>query len=106
MKKLLLLIVAVVAVSVICYGAAVAIDNHYQNHQKQKQAQSVVYVPKTYSDQQIQNVKTAAAGEYQSLVAQYNNQTAECQKGTGAYALLTPAQKAKVPAPTCLPAQQ
>lgn len=104
MKKLMLLVAVVALLAIATVGGKVASDR-YHEHQKQKQAQAVPTVTKSFADRQVQNVKTAAAGEYQSLVAQYNNQTTECQKGLAAYALLTPAQKAKLTAPVCLAAQ-
>lgn len=101
MKKLLLSTVGLIALVVVVSAGVSVASNRYHDHQKQKQAQAVVYVPKSYADQQVTNVKTAAAGEYQSLVVQYNGQVAECQKGLVAYGKLTPAQKAQTAAPSC-----
>lgn len=101
MKKLLLLIVAVVAALAVCYGGAVAIDNHYKSELKQKQAQAVPTISVKQSNANVEAVKVSAVGEYKALVVQYNGQVAECQKGLVAYAKLTPALKAQTPVPTC-----
>lgn len=100
MKKLVLLVVALAAFIGICYGAAVAIDNHYKTSQKQKEA-LVPTITVKQSDAKVEAVKTAAAGEYQSLVVKYNGQVTECQKGLVAYGKLTTIIKNQTPSPVC-----
>jgi predicted negative regulator of RcsB-dependent stress response len=93
MKKLLIIVVSVVAVVVIAGLSA----NHYKNYQnKQAQAHPVVSLEDAnrLSEVRVNEAKTAAAGEYNSLVA-------ECQKGATAYAKLTTLTKTPGSPPLC-----
>ena len=101
MKKLLLSVLAIV---LIAGGLAVA-GNHYKQYQKTKNAQAVPMITVKQSDQKANDIKTAAAGEYKSLVVQYNAAVAECQKGVVAYGKLTVIQQHQTAPPVC-PAPQ
>ena len=101
MKKLLFTVLAIV---VITAGLVVAGD-HYKQYQNQKQAQAVPMITVKQADQNATDIKTAAAGEYNSLVVQYNAAVAECQKGVVAYGRLTTVQQHQTAPPVC-PAPQ
>lgn len=96
MKKLMLLVSVVALLAIATVGVKVASDR-YHDHQKQKQAQA----PKTVPLSQFQALETTTSGELTSLQTDNGRLLAECQKGSAAYALLTPVQKAKTPAPVC-----
>lgn len=97
MKKLLLSAVAIVLV--IGIGAAVAA--HYQNTKNKNVVTSEPTVSVKEADKRVQDAKTAAGAEYQSLVVKYNTAVAECQKGVGAYAKLTAFVKGQTAQPVC-----
>lgn len=101
MKKLLLLVVGLVALVAISAAVGTVASDRYQTHQKQKQAQAVPMVTKAQADQEIADVKQATSGEYASLQAAYNNAVTECQKGATAYAKLATLTKVLPAAPAC-----
>ena len=101
MKKLLTIVIAVVAVIAIG-GLSV---NHYKNYQKTKQAQGLQLISVKDANKQIRAIQTAEGSEYQSLVVRYNSAVAECQKGSNAYTKLTSALKLQTAPPVC-PAPQ
>lgn len=96
MKKLLLSALATLLV----VGAGFAVAGHYADYQN-KQAKPEPTISVAQADKKVANVKAAATTDHQALVAQYNAQVTECQKGKVAYDKLTPAIKAQTPAPTC-----
>ena len=97
MKKYLLIAVATLVV----LGAGVLSALHYQKYQtKQVQAQ-VSKETKLTQELAVEKAKHA------KLVGQYEKLRTECERGSGAYGSLTPAQAAKIKVttpPVCGPA--
>lgn len=95
MKKILLIVLAVVAV----LGVGVLSVDHYKNYQNKKAQDHKVAV-----DKEVVAVKKAAGAEYASLQTAYDKMRLECEKGVAAYGLLTAFNKTKTPQPVCGPA--
>ncbi len=97
MKKLLLSVVAIVAITV---GGWLAAD-HYQNYQNKNQAKQQVVVDAKASE--IAQIRLSAAAETREWKNKYSAQVTECQKGKAAYDSLSAFSKSKMAAPQCGP---
>lgn len=98
-KKLLLLIVAVVAIA----GLSKAAVAHYDQYKNKNLAQAKVVALKQANEvtQAVNAVQKQADQKYSQLSQAYTSLQAECQKGVNAYDTLSPAIRAKLPAPNC-----
>lgn len=94
-KKILLSLAAVVILA----GLAGLSFHHYHQYQNTKIHKAQV-ATQTVA-QEINAVRQSATAEYTALMGNYGHLQAECQKGVNAYNELTPALKAKLPAPSC-----
>jgi hypothetical protein len=85
-------------VALLVGGFALAV-NHYHQYKNTK-AQAVQKAAQT-AEQRYSAAINAITGKYNTVSQAYITLQAECQKGVTAYDTLSPAVRAKLPAPNC-----